>query len=1222
MDLSHRQWKLAVSSLLIVALQACGGGGGGSSPSRDNTGNGKSLTDIIASNNALRETRYQGARTDALLDATTILPFARAVLSDDFPEQTLVHQSSQAPSSQAASSQTPSPQASSRQALNRLTRQVRETASQIQSSARQSGSPSSRETAARESVARETINENSPCDNRDGSVQVTGVLDENGVGALDYTYKQCVIDNLLFDGAAIVYMSGHETPEYFFYNDTALTVDGIVAVLTGSVRFKTSGEVVSNLVLRNMTTGYHYQMLNYREELVDVQGMEYTRVEGDVYLPELGKVIVNGTYLDIGDRYSLEGDLTLNSGDIQVLLEMDWSSSRVKRTDAKRPDAPLFADIDSYTLLNYNGTNELTFRDRPGRNSPPGYNYIAISPEYPTVRDAIEVVVQGAYDDDGDELQYTYRWYVDGNLVAGQSTNILPAGIARAGYYVHAEVEMSDGYETILGASYGVLVADATGEIVAVDLPSSINVGDSLAVNVRYEDAENGGPTDDRIELVYGPSGAAIDAEGLLRWTPTELFFGRSQVFHFGFRIAGTADTATDIAITVNDLDAPMPLVRSSMKVPTTNNAMAVMQFDSDASREILVSDTYSLVYTLQKSGDQYVQDWVYPYRIGSAPLVKAVPVNLDRSGTDEILVATQKEVYFIASKNALATSRYVVPTDFFIKDMIVADLNNDANDEMVLLLANEHYSEAGTFVVANALTGTVISQTSLARSTASMAIGNVDNDAAQEIVFSNGLVYDGSTTANEWYYAPGFGNLVVTADVDADGIDEIVATQIGSDLRVFSARTRTLVFTHENAYACSLAAKNIDADMQEELIVGDCYWGYVTAYDAATGSLQSQWQSSDNQSGSYSIFVGDPDNDGSDEIGWSTGQSTLVIAETNDALPSWTSGNQPGSFFAAGWANVGAGAPRAVFVTPETINSRRSQRIALLSEEGDLQISEEVSSNWDDANAAVVVDYDRDGMSELFLASADYSNGFAQVLQLSDFSQEWTSQSEGVDAAIRAIASGDINRDGNDDLIYTDGDQLVIVDIVNERILDSLNFANRYVQDVVVANLDGDQALELVIAAGDRVTLWNRSGTTYSQTYSAEAICSRLVVGRTGPDAALQIICAEIYSYSDTTLHAFDANLVRQQSIRLPYALSDLAVMGASNRQQTLMVAANENDAYYYGPAHSVVGAFSVEFGRMLWSSPEWVGQVPKTSLRPFVDSAGDQRLLFASGNAMYITQ
>jgi len=52
-----------------------------------------------------------------------------------------------------------------------------------------------------------------------------------------------------------------------------------------------------------------------------------------------------------------------------------------------------------------------------------------------------------------------------------------------------------------------------------------------------------------------------------------------------------------------------------------------------------------------------------------------------------------------------------------------------------------------------------------------SMAIGNVDNDLALEIVTSDGFVFDGANHQNQWAYGPGFGSIIDVGDVNGDGV-------------------------------------------------------------------------------------------------------------------------------------------------------------------------------------------------------------------------------------------------------------------------------------------------------------------------------------------------------------------------------------------------------------------------------------------------------------------
>lgn len=1193
------QWKWGVFVTLVAILQACGGGGGGGgAPTRDTSGAGKSPAQLLEIYTALREDAYTGSTEPAVLSSKTILPFARAVLSDEFP-------------------QAPVASASTRKALHNATSIVRKPALK---------SLRGGETLSEGVALKERVDVQQPCENEEGSSHLTGDLNENGVGALDVFYSNCLSNGVLVNGNAVVYINEFQQTEYFFYDHFELTVDDVKVIMTGSVRFHFSdGTMESNAVLTNTQTNYQYQMVDYYEN------SNGDLISGRSFLPTLGWMDLLGSYYLDELQTEASGTLELVMGNSSALITLETENPKVEFTDSATADNPSVAYLPLSELLQYDNDYVLTLIPLSQMGSPPTYSYINFPSYNATVLEPIEFTVMNVTDPDGDEVQISYHWFVNYVELPDQHSSILPAGIAKGGEEVRVYAVLSDGKNTVYTGSSWLTVNDSQPMVTATDtLPSSIAVGDALEFSVVYSDPDSPGVSLGAVELAYGPDGASLDNNGVFRWSASSLLFGSEQIFHFGFRHKGTTDAPSDIQVTVKDADAARPLVRSGSQVPDLNNAIQVIQFDDDAEKEILVSDSFSLVYTLQKQGDDYVQDWVYPFSLGTAGrVVQARAFDVNGDGKDELFVATEKEIFYIASKDSVAESRYTYSDNQFehsvIKSIDVADLDRDGKAELVLLIANPYYDDGHTVEVIDAKTGTMRYSISLPNDANSMAIGNVDADESLEIILSSGLVYDGSSATNEWYNSESFGDFVAAGDMDADGKDEILAAFISGKISVIDAVSKQKLSSVDEHYTCSLAAGNIDADLQQELIAGDCQWGKISAYDAADSALVLQWYMPAIASGTRSLVVADADNDQVNEVVWASGRNyygdgSLAVAETDLQSNVWT-GSHWSSIVGAGWATIAPGDSRAVFVVPNTDGGNKGQRVVLMSEQGDLEQSEVLSENWEGGDVGAIGDYNNDGIDEIFLASAQYDSEFVQVMKLNDFSQVWKTTSRDSSSDVRVVQSADVNNDGFNDLVYADAELVVMVDLQSETIIATLNSDKKTVNDVAVFDLDNDLTPEIIVATTGELAVWKKVGVTYSKTKSTSDICSRIVVGKFDTALAVKIACSSGYYYDSGMLNFYDASLGSKKSYSKVNAITDMAAIDLGDGHVSLMVAETIVGLNYDDPERSVVGKVSAETGNMVWSSPQLLGVVPKFSLHSFVDETNKTRLTFSTNNAMYIS-
>src|SRR6185436_4603663 len=186
--------------------------------------------------------------------------------------------------------------------------------------------------------------------------------------------------------------------------------------------------------------------------------------------------------------------------------------------------------------------------------------------------------------------------------------------------------------------------------------------------------------------------------------------------------------------------------------------------------KELLVG-ALQAVYVLSRSGEGYRQSWVYPFDVGSvvggSNLVTAVAAaNVEGDLHQEIFFSKGGVLIRLNGISRREAAR----TSLSCRSMKLADLDGNGSIELICLSADGPYPINERIVVLNAKTLARLWSSPELPFGRTLAVGNVDNDAALEIVTAGGYVYDGVTQQNQWIYSQPFGNQVDIGDLNGDG--------------------------------------------------------------------------------------------------------------------------------------------------------------------------------------------------------------------------------------------------------------------------------------------------------------------------------------------------------------------------------------------------------------------------------------------------------------------
>jgi hypothetical protein len=535
-------------------------------------------------------------------------------------------------------------------------------------------------------------------------------------------------------------------------------------------------------------------------------------------------------------------------------------------------------------------------------------------------------------------------------------------------------------------------------------------------------------------------------------------------------------------------------------------------------------------------------------------------------------------------------------------------------------------YNAVGRIVVLSASTLTELWSTPELGVGYTIAIGNVDADAALEIVTSGGFVYDGATHANQWAHSEPFGDAADTGDMDGDGIEEIIGMPGIGNVRAFNAVSRSVLWQSSTYFDLdTIVVADTNGDGRPEAIIGDGQWGNVTAlsYDSTTLQLQPLWQINSQEHGVTSIAVGDLDADGASEIAWGTGWSSsgeddfVVAGFTPSISVKWQLSNLPtvaGPFRGGALARIGGGASRLMFGTP-------LRPVALNPASGRIEIGSPATGSLG-ANSIDVADYDNDNIDELLLGTSASYDGFFVAYDFAADSIEWQSPQSDFDTAVD-VTHADMNGDNRSDLIGITGQGFVDIYDIHAQTLLWRGPRSAGGTAVEVADLDNDGDQEVIAALGDRVVRYDRGALgSYSQQASAQLSGTRdlLIADLDGNNAKeIYILAGELWNYT-STLYVYDANLQLVRSVWLYTAATAMAIEHSAFGRKNLLIATSSS---YTNETGVEIWAVDPVSGADVWRSPKLLGRVQRRSMQYVdIDGDGDREITFGTTVSMYHTR
>ena len=1231
---------------IVTVLYGCGGGGGGGGGGRGSGGDGGedppasdhpsdlSVAELQANYDRLRNDAYPGQTFPADLSLSNLPPYMAAILSfvGDF---SVVNSSNFVSSVREKQEQLYNKSTKYKDSLSRVSTVTENTHSLILLESVVANEQQNK-------LLDQDVDDETPCTNG-GTIHLQGRLDDSGIGALALEYRNCMVSGATINGnGALRIFDQFQTHTIIYYDAVVFSFSDGMETVTGSIERQSNAGVfntTSNVYIATPNSEFDLMLENFVEQQ---RIPRLTSLSGNLYLPDRGFVSIS-TETNFSWTPT-PGFLTLfpSDGLMRIVGDSNTSANIVFRGPFVRLLYDQTGDGVSDLGATYSGEaifqtgislNEFTNVEL--LNYPP----LVSQPEFVNsevnTTNTIDVLTPTVDDFDGDQVSLTYRWRVNDVVQQNQTTNTLPAFVGAKGNTVSVTAIANDGVDSTTSLPAELIVGDAPATIIIDDYPNRINVGESLEVTITHSDPD---PVDIDIPVLrFGPAGMVL-VDGILQWTAENIFFAPKQTYFFSVEAQQDSTLTMEGEIEVVDPNASLPKARSGMQWTSLSDSVVVGDYDRDGNNEILITTFLKHVMTLEERSGVYRQDWLYPFAINDEEsFIQALSGDFNGDGRDDPLLVTRSAVYLIGDENQEAEEIYRVAQDQEIASAAVENLDLDDSFEIALLVSDNSLGQGSEIRVVDMESGEIEWSLFPATPNFNFKIGNVDADPTLEIVLSGGSVYDVSTQSIQWNYSQSFGFRVLLGDIDGDGIDEIVSRDSNAGLTFFDAVSESIYLSLPNYNPCAFHVENIDADIQEEVIVGECTSeGEVTAIDVGSGSELVQWVIG--ATGRPNTIVvgigsGDSDDDGEIEVFWGNvnigaREANFAIADVDlDPINVWYN-DEPvlDSFTAAGWGDIEFSDARAVFVVPQTDFITSGQRIATMSFDGMVELSDEISPfSSNPQTSSVFVDYDGDTNGELLFRVHDDSSNSLQVRQLVDDAIEF--ESGGIlGDSIGFISSADINFDSRQDAIYFYNNRLVIEDIFNQEIIWTSPQFSQPLHDFSVGNIDSDADLEILISSDEELMVFDYDGNNYSQSGLVQQRCHRLAIIdlQAGPEG--EIVC--VSSSNDRTdpqtgFWLYNSSLNVLNNFQFAGHVGDLLTDSDFSRNGNLLIGYSPGGST--GPANysrARYGLLSIDAGRLIWHSPDYLLSILPRSAHFFSDSMDVKHLTFGTVGAMYVTQ
>ncbi|TMP41232.1 hypothetical protein CWB96_16500 [Pseudoalteromonas citrea] len=833
--------------------------------------------------------------------------------------------------------------------------------------------------------------------------------------------------------------------------------------------------------------------------------------EGELYFAEIGKVLIGSEYLTNNSEGYISGIMKFNADNFaQLVFNENWAYYTQDIDLDEQLDLGRYFD-NLQAFLNSNiGAEGLTSIDV--LSEPPVFigrpEVIQNNNKQITTLDLLRANIQphNILDPDTpfENLTFKYNWYLNGTQVSGYNTKELPAGIAKLNDSVQVSVDVTDLSNTVSSElSEPVTIGRAPFIFTSSHSNQTFNAGESVVFAVGINDP-------DQVEqlltiiLTSGPEGAEMDALGNVLWqAPNHLLFAQQS---YQFTFATYNDLGNKVSTHSVDLDVQTSnskvIARGGFSDTFNVEYVDIADFDADGKNELLYFDDSQNVSIFDIADDKASYWWSYPYKkLEYGNLNKVSGIEVDADNTPELLLQYDRHLEVLYDLDSIGSAMYT--TDNYISLAQIKDLNNDGLNELVIL-ENARFGSGEPFSIFKVLDFSNPKNVLFEdRITSAYSFVFVEHAGAQLpiVMLNNGIAYD----SNGWktLSVPKIGSELNVADLDGDGIDEVVAFPNYREIQIYNFNSEvieTVTFKHTSHLPNAIA--DIDNDgIYEILRKGSTQRDPIRIYNVTSNNeLRLKSEISSDVLRMRYLSLKDINLDGKPEIFYIDHAThrfyndalkvvTYDLTQSNSTpMQSYTLPRSFNANTAAGWVELGGQDKYAIFAG--------QNQVTTLSLNGDILTQ---NNELGSLEGSMSYDYDGDGYGELFLREP-------KVVRLLDHALIWEDTvNSNYNYIKQKVLIDDINLDGYMEHIFLQNKALIINDIWNNKTLlnESLDYnawsAHVWTHDNETLTVtSGNYDVNLYKLEQGKLTLLN----------SIEQKCSKLTTFNHDKDAAKELLC------------------------------------------------------------------------------------------------------------------
>jgi hypothetical protein len=315
----------------------------------------------------------------------------------------------------------------------------------------------------------------------------------------------------------------------------------------------------------------------------------------------------------------------------------------------------------------------------------------------------------------------------------------------------------------------------------------------------------------------------------------------------------------------------------------------------------------------------------------------------------------------------------------------------------------------------------------------ADVVVGQMDGDPSLEIAVAGGSVVDVTSRAVQWTRASGFGLDVEAADVDGDGMEELIAAPRWDFVWAYDVDTQLPKWSLPvDLDIAAIHLAQLDADPAVELMVSQYQQAKLDVYDTLTQALQ--WSVTTQDSGISPVAIGNVDADAGLELLFgsgfsSTGDDHLYVADLATRAFEWSSIHLDGPFLGPERGDVdGDGRAELVFASTESESGYVGGRILVVdtSTLAVRAVSAGSQSDLTGLHDLKLRNVDTDAALEIVVATDNLYDGQIRIYDFdgpsNTFSLRWTNSERPFGLPFHSVEVADLDLDGNLEVIAGGG--------------------------------------------------------------------------------------------------------------------------------------------------------------------------------------------------------